>query len=446
MRIRLLVMLLVAAAVVVAGPAAARGHALHDSHPCPGASGYTCATLDVPLDRAHPGRGTLHLRVGMGDNVHAPHGVLLVLSGGPGQPGLPILHGYVSRALAAERQQYRIVVFDQRGTGAGALDCKAMQHEMGSSDLTPPKASAVRACARKLGTRRQFFGTDDTVADMEDLRQALGVDTWSLDGISYGTYVGERYGLAQPSHVSKLVLDSVVPQVGETDLGVYGFAAVRRVFQSVCGTGCLTDIATVVRRDHLGPQLFDALTFDSIADPTYRKYWNVPAALHAAVRGNRKRLNAFLAAASHYQRYPASLLDQGLHASTLCADWRYPWGNSAAPLASRAAKLRAAVARIPAKKLYPFDRRTASGNGFVQQCLPWAPTRPTPTPRGKLRVRALLVEGDHDLSTQLTWARQQLALTPHGKLVVVPGGGHSVQSRATSDVGRNAVARFLLGS
>ena len=41
---------------------------------------------------------------------------------------------------------------------------------------------------------------------------------------------------------------------------------------------------------------------------------------------------------------------------------------------------------------------------------------------------------------------QQLALTPHGKLVVVPGAGHSVQSRAVSDVGCKAVARFLLGS
>jgi pimeloyl-ACP methyl ester carboxylesterase len=450
MRIRLLVVLLVTGLVAAAGCGSASAHraqgGLHDAHACPGATGYTCATLDVLLDHARPGRGTLHLRVGMGDNVHAPHGVLLVLSGGPGQPGLPILHGYVSRALAAEEHQYRIVVLDQRGTGAGALDCKAMQHQMGSSDLTPPSASAVRACASKLGARRQFFGTDDVVADLEDLRQALGVDTWSLDGISYGTYVGERYGLAHPSHVSKLVLDSVVPQVGETDLGVYGFAAVRRVFRSICGNGCLADIATVVRRDHLGLQLFDALTFDSIADPTYRKYWNVPAALHAAARGNRKRLDTFLAAASHYQRETtASQLDQGLHASALCGDWRYPWGNSAAPLPGRAAKLRAAVGRIPAAKLYPFDRRTASGNGFVRQCLPWAPTRPTPAPRGKLRVRALLVEGNHDLSTQLAWARQQLALTPHGKLVVVPGAGHSVQSRAVSDVGRKAVASFLLG-
>src|SRR5438552_7645070 len=295
MRVRLLVPLAVTA-LAAAGSASARGSGLHGAHACAGARGYTCATLDVPLDHAHPGRGMLHLRVGMGDNVNAPHGVLLVLSGGPGQPGLPIIHGYVSRALSAEQHQYRIVVFDQRGTGAGALDCKALQRQMGSSDLTPPTASAVRSCARKLGARRQFFGTDDTVADMEDLRQALGVQTWSLDGISYGTYVGERYGLAHPAQVAKLVLDSVVPQVGQTDLGVAEFAAVRRVLHSVCGAGCVADLATVVRRYHLGPQLFDALTFDSIADPTYRKYWKVPAALHAASRGHRKQLNAFLAA------------------------------------------------------------------------------------------------------------------------------------------------------
>src|SRR5690349_15302438 len=129
MRVRLLLLLIVAA-FAVTGPASARNAGLHSAHPCPGVSGYMCATLDVPLDRAHPARGTLHLQVGMGDNPNAPRGVLLVLSGGPGQPGLPILDGYVSRALSAERSQYRIVVFDQRGTGAGALDCSAMQHQM----------------------------------------------------------------------------------------------------------------------------------------------------------------------------------------------------------------------------------------------------------------------------------------------------------------------------
>jgi pimeloyl-ACP methyl ester carboxylesterase len=446
MRIRL-PLLLVIASFAVAGPASARSSRLHGAHPCPGAPGFTCATLDVPLDHADPARGTLHLQVGMGDNTNASHGVLLVLSGGPGQPGLPILNAYVARALAAERTRYRIVVFDQRGTGAGALDCTALQREMGSSDLTPPSARAVRSCARKLGARRAFFGTDDVVADMEALRQALGVDKWSLDGVSYGTYVGERYGLAHPSQVSKLVLDSVVPQAGLFDGGVVEFAAVRRVLGAVCGRACVADLAAVVRRDHLGPRLLDALTFDSIADPTYRKFWDVPAALHAARRGDRTLLNRFLAAASTYQgETPAAALDQGLHASALCADWRYPWGSSAAPLAGRAAKLHAAIARIPAKELYPFDARTAMGNGFVLQCLPWTPTAPTPLPHGKLRVPTLLVNGDHDLSTPLAWAREELAMTTHGRLVIVPGAGHSTQSRAMSNVGRAAVARFLLGS
>ena len=42
----------------------------------------------------------------------------------------------------------------------------------------------------------------------------------------------------------------------------------------------------------------------------------------------------------------------------------------------------------------------------------------------------LLLAGDRDLSTPLPWAREQAAHTPHGRLVVVRGAGHSVQSRS----------------
>jgi pimeloyl-ACP methyl ester carboxylesterase len=435
---------LLVAALTGCGSGRASPPALRDAHPCPGARGFTCSTLVVPLD--HSGRvpGTLHLQIGAANNRRAPRGVLLVLAGGPGEAGLPILDGFVKRALGAERRPYRIVVMDQRGTGAGALDCQGLQAQMGSSDLTPPTPVAVRRCGRMLGRRRAFFGSDDVVADMESLRQALGVRSWTLDGISYGTFVGERYAIDHPGRVRRLVLDSVVPQVGETDLGLAEFAGVRRVLGSVCGAGCLSDLSFDVRRYRLGPQLFDALTFDSIADPTYRRLWDVPRALHAARAGSPGELDAFLAAARRFQRAPARALDQGLHASALCADWRFPWGDSAAPIAGRAATLRRAVGRIPAAALYPFDAATAAGNGFVRQCLPWPPTPPTPLPQGRISVPTLLVNGDHDLSTPLEWARKQLALTPHGRLVVVPGAGHSVQYRARSDVGRRAVAAFLL--
>ncbi len=83
-------------------------------------------------------------------------------------------------------------MYDQRGTGADALRCPALQAAVGGSDLYPPPAAAVRACAVTIGVARSLYGTDDVVADMEGLRQALGVDTWTLDGVSYGTFDDER--------------------------------------------------------------------------------------------------------------------------------------------------------------------------------------------------------------------------------------------------------------
>jgi pimeloyl-ACP methyl ester carboxylesterase len=421
------------------------GPRLQASSPCPGVTGYTCSTLDVPLDRTGRRSGTLHLRVGAADNVRAPRGVLLVLSGGPGQPGLFLLDRFVEKALAAEKRRYRVVVFDQRGTGAGALDCEAMQQQMGASDLFPPTAGAVRACAAKLGDRRQFYGTDDVVEDIDALRRALGVDKIALDGVSYGTYVAERYALAHPDHVSKLVLDSVVPHVGLTDLGVVEFHATARVLRSVCGNRCVDDLAAVVKRYHNGVDVLDALTTDSIVDPTYKTVFDIPQALRAARKGAPGLLESFIVSMHAGDQAPAEALDQGLHASALCGDWRYPWGTSAAPLAGREAALSRAVAKLPTKALFPFDRKTATGNGFIRQCLPWAPTPPTPLDRGKITVPTLLLNGDHDLSTPLEWAKQELRRTTHGKLVVVPGAGHSTQSRSASGISRKSVAAFLLG-
>jgi pimeloyl-ACP methyl ester carboxylesterase len=207
----------------------------------------------------------------------------------------------------------------------------------------------------------------------------------------------------------------------------------------------VNDLAAVVERYHDGVAILDALTTDSIVDPTYRTYFDVPHALHAARDGAPGELQSFIAGMHGGGAAPAKALDQGLHASALCADWRYPWGTSSAPLAGRIAALNRAVAKLPASALYPFDRATATGNGFIRQCLPWPPTPPTPLDRGKITVPTLLVNGDHDLSTPLEWAKQELARTTHGKLVVVPGAGHSTQSRSVSDVSRASVAAFLNG-
>jgi pimeloyl-ACP methyl ester carboxylesterase len=420
---------------------------LSASRPCPHAGGFTCSTLAMPLDRSGRTPGTLHLPVAAADNADAPKGVLVVLTGGPGQGGVD----FVSRVRARMRtvlHRYRLVMFDQRGTGKGALECPALQRAMGTSDLTVPSRGAVEACARTLGPRRRFYSTADTVADLEALRVALGADKLTLDGTSYGTFVAERYAIAHPDRVARLVLDSVVPAAGLDGLEVVGMHEVARVLRAVChAQRCpgdpAADLAAVVRARHDGvggPEIYDTLVALSVGAPSFP---GVLAALRDARRGDARRLQRIVRTVRRAQRAPAEVLSQGLHAATICADLRPPWGGPAAPLAGREDALRRAAARAdPA----PFDRATVTGNGLAVTCLRWPPTPAPPMPRTSdlPRVPTLRLAGGRDLSTPLPWAREQAAHAPKGRLVVVEDSGHSVQSRAPGGEGRRAVERFLL--
>jgi pimeloyl-ACP methyl ester carboxylesterase len=416
---------------------------LSASHACPSASGFTCSTLAVALDHSGRTPGTLHLPVAVADKPGAP--VLLVLTGGPGQGGVAFVPRVRGR-MRALLGRYRLVMIDQRGTGGDALRCPALQRAMGTSDLTVPPAGAVESCARRLGPDRRFYSTADTVEDLDALRVALGADKLTLDGTSYGTFVAERYAIAHPDRVAKLVLDSVVPAASLDGLEVDGMRESARVLRAVCrAQHCpgdpAADLAAVVRARHDGPELYDTLVALSVGAPSFP---GVNAALRAARRGDAARLERLVRAVRRAQRAPAGILSQGLHAATICADLRPPWGSSSAPLAGREAALRQAAARTdPA----PFDRATVIGNGVAQTCLRWPPTPEPAQPRtvDLPNVPTLLLAGDRDLSTPLPWAREQAAHSPGARLVIVKGSGHSVQSRGRPPAGRLAVRRFLLG-
>src|SRR5581483_4915244 len=138
---RSLLVCLAAGLLAASGPASARQPrpSLHDAAPCAGIAGFTCSELDVPLDWSGRRPGMLHLQVGAGYDAKASRGVLLVLTGGPGQPGVPSLQRFVPRAFAAELRDFRIVVLDQRGTGAGAPLRRAAGRD---GDVRPVPAAA----------------------------------------------------------------------------------------------------------------------------------------------------------------------------------------------------------------------------------------------------------------------------------------------------------------
>jgi pimeloyl-ACP methyl ester carboxylesterase len=198
-----------------------------------------------------------------------------------------------------------------------------------------------------------------------------------------------------------------------------------------------------VRTRHDGVALFNALVAESIVFPSFA---GMPGLLHAARAGHVNALEMFLTAVHRGQSIPADELSQGLHESTLCLDLSSPW-NPQATSSQRAQALAAALNSISPSALFPFDRSTAAGNGLAQACLAWPPTTPpalvTGNPNGRVAAPVLLFGGERDLSTPLAWARAEAAYAPHGRLVIVPGAGHSVQLRARDPNVRQILTRFL---
>ncbi|MFD3941682.1 prolyl aminopeptidase [Streptomyces sp. NPDC058579] len=125
------------------------------------------------------------LDVGDGNRVHYsvagnPAGKpALYVHGGPGSGVRP------SARRVFDPEAYRIVLFDQRGCG------RSLPH---ASD--PAADMSVNTTAH-------------LVADMERLREHLGVDRWLLFGGSWGSTLILAYAEAHPERVSEIVIVSV---------------------------------------------------------------------------------------------------------------------------------------------------------------------------------------------------------------------------------------------
>jgi proline iminopeptidase len=109
-----------------------------------------------------------------------PHGKpAVVLHGGPGSGCSTGVRRYF------DPHAYRIVLFDQRNCG------RSLPH---ASDLRTDLA--VNTTAHLL-------------ADLEQLRQHLGIDQWLLFGGSWGSTLGLAYAEQNPQRVTEMVLGSV---------------------------------------------------------------------------------------------------------------------------------------------------------------------------------------------------------------------------------------------
>jgi pimeloyl-ACP methyl ester carboxylesterase len=185
----------------------------------------TCSTVTVPLNRAHPDGRTVRLAVArLSSSVrdNADETPVAFLNGGPGGATLTSVPSVLAASpILAERD---MVLWDQRGTGASRprLGCPGFQEaseaiqRTAKSGLADARAlmKASRGCVARLSSRGidlTAFNTIESAADVDDVRRALGISTWDLLGVSYGTALAQETMRRYPQGIRRVILDSVLP-------------------------------------------------------------------------------------------------------------------------------------------------------------------------------------------------------------------------------------------
>ncbi len=310
-----------------------------------------CGTVSVLEDRTKPRGRRLGLRVmvlpARGGPVEPEP--LVFLNGGPGASTVAAAP-YASWALETLRDTHDLLLADMRGTGgSGALDCHLYDDGGRMTAFLAPMFPIVRVreCAERLARHADLtqFTTDAAVADLEEVRAALGPAQLNLFGASYGARLALEYMRQHPEHVRRAVLLSPIPpdqpiggaaSRGAESALAYAFASCAE--DDECRRRAPTaraDVETVLARLQRSPvtvRLWSwrrlayeslALSRRGIAELLWVESYDPNAILralpmvHEAANGDYAPLVRRLARASRLRRSGRS---EGLMLSVLCAE------------------------------------------------------------------------------------------------------------------------------
>jgi pimeloyl-ACP methyl ester carboxylesterase len=181
-----------------------------------------CGVVQRPLDPARPQGPQIdvHYAVLSAQSRNKAPDAVFFFAGGPGQSAIG-LGGHLAAAYSRLQQRRDLVFVDQRGTGRSAPLACPDDNERAA--LLPQAARAdeaqrlqrLRACRDALqalphGDLR-FYTTEIAMADVDAVRQALGIARINAIGASYGTRAVLSYQRQFPQVVRRAVLDGVAP-------------------------------------------------------------------------------------------------------------------------------------------------------------------------------------------------------------------------------------------
>lgn len=217
------------------------------------------ATLEVPVDWADPDgpRFELFLARYNAQDQENKIGSLLVNPGGPGSEGTFLALGAARIYDQAILRNFDIIAWDPRGTGESdpPIDCiddydpyftaidSTPQDEAERQELVDVSRRFAEACIEN-NEYLEYVGTNNSARDMDAIRRALGEETISYFGFSYGSELGAVWATLFPDTVRAAVLDGAAdPDADELESTLQqlaGFEASLNAFLAECSAdaGC----------------------------------------------------------------------------------------------------------------------------------------------------------------------------------------------------------------
>jgi pimeloyl-ACP methyl ester carboxylesterase len=178
---------------------------------------FECAAVKAPKNYYDRSAGTILVHVtrvkGKSDDR--------ALFNNPGGPGGAADLNLLGLSLRKKEllNTHTFVGVDPRGTGGSTpIDCGsfAVPHDAGDISRDSIKAQQdlqrnwVRACTEKHGDFLPFINTEQTVRDIDLVRELLGYQKFDYIGYSGGTWLGSHYATYFPARTGNFILDSNV--------------------------------------------------------------------------------------------------------------------------------------------------------------------------------------------------------------------------------------------
>lgn len=433
-----------------------------------------CAWLAVPVDPARPDGEQLSLRLARVPAIDPAQrrGVLLLIPGGPGAGVREMIAGGWGMREAHHveefRQHYDVVTFDPRGIGESSpirCDPALLPEVVPPRDRAPSAAEFAalaaangafyESCFAATGDLMAHLSVNDTAADIERIRQALGEE----DGLtayagSYGSAYAAAYLEGYGEHVRALVLDGVIDHsVDMPTFSARNILSTQETFDRFA-RWCQDDATCALHGEDVGAVFDEVVAVAPVTRTLVPQilagganpdggYWKLLAQMLAEVRdGDTATLDSLtgVAALASTASDPWVVAGKnGLFPGVLCATFG-PQDDYATIRAAGDA-----VARQAPRFAWKFwdANPLAHGTAGVGDCVGWP--LPATNPPHRLDVgthpNVLVANPANDPATPLANALAVWLQIPQARLLIADVGGH--QSLLLSDCAYQTMARFL---